>query len=84
MTLEIAGRLLEALRPTRHLLTRSLAGIPISSPEYHLVVRVVQEIDGLAAILTGDATHFYREDRSAVVPDGTLDGHETEAEPGLP
>ena len=69
MTSEIAGRLLESLRPTRHLLTRTLADIPIGGPEYRQVDRVVQEIDGLAKILIGDETHYYREDRSARVPD---------------
>ena len=34
MTGEIAGKLLEALRPTRHLLTRALAHIPIGCAEY--------------------------------------------------
>jgi hypothetical protein len=61
MTREIAERLLEALRPTRHLLTRMLADIPIGGPEYRQVDRVVQEIDGLAKILIGDGTHYYQE-----------------------
>jgi hypothetical protein len=65
MTKDIADRLLESLRPTRHLLTRTLADIPIGSPEYRQVDRVVQEIDGLARILIGDGTHFYREGGSA-------------------
>ncbi len=69
MTREIADRLLENLRPTRHLLTRTLADMPIGGPEYRQVDRVVQEIDGLAKILIGDATYYYREDRSARVPD---------------
>lgn len=68
MTREIADRLLDALRPTRQLLTRTLADIPIGGPEYRQVDRVVQEIDGLAKILIGDETHYYREDRSAQVP----------------
>ncbi len=34
MTPEIADRVLESLRPTRHLLTRTLADIPIGGPEY--------------------------------------------------
>lgn len=49
MSPEIADRLLEALRPTRHLLTRSLADMPIGCPEYRQVDRVVQEIDGLGS-----------------------------------
>jgi hypothetical protein len=65
MTREIADRLLESLRPTRHLLTRTLADIPIGAPEYRQVDRVVQEIDGLAKILIGDGTHYYREDHFA-------------------
>jgi len=69
MTREIANRLLESLRPTRHLLTRPLADIPISAPEYRQVDRVVQEIDGLAKILIGDGTHYYREDHFARAPD---------------
>jgi hypothetical protein len=48
MTQEVADRLLESLRPTRHLLTRTLADIPIGDPEYRQIDRVVQEIDGLA------------------------------------
>jgi hypothetical protein len=63
MTREIADRLLESLRPTRHLLTRSLADIPIGCPEHKQVDRVVQEIDGLAEVLTGDATYFHRGDQ---------------------
>jgi hypothetical protein len=69
MTREIADRLLESLRPTRHLLTRTLADIPIGGPEYRQVDRVVQEIDGLAKIMIGDATHFNRENRSGRLPD---------------
>ena len=69
MTPEIADRLLESLRPTRQLLTRTLAGIPIGGPEYRQIDRVVQEIDGLAKILIGDGTHYYREDHPAKVPD---------------
>lgn len=65
MTREIADRLLESLRPSRHLLTRTLADIPIGGPEYRQVDRVVQEIDGLAKVLVGDGTHYYRKDNSA-------------------
>jgi hypothetical protein len=65
MTREIANRLLESLRPTRHLLTRTLGDIPIGGPEYRQVDRVVQEIDELAKILIGDGNHCYREDHSA-------------------
>ncbi len=61
MTREVADRLLEPLRPTRHLLTRTLADIPIGGPEYRQVDGVVHEIDGLAKILIGDGTHYYRE-----------------------
>jgi hypothetical protein len=68
---EIAGRLLASLRPTRHLLTRSLADMPIRCPEYRQVDRVVQEIDGLAGILTGDATYYHRDGHSADAPDET-------------
>ncbi len=64
---EVADRLLETLRPTRHLLTRSLAEIPIGGPEYRQIDRVVREIDGLAEILIGDGTHFYQKEHS--VPD---------------
>lgn len=62
---EVADRLLETLRPTRHLLTRSLAEIPIGGPEYRQIDRVVREIDGLAEILIGDGTHFYQKEHSA-------------------
>jgi hypothetical protein len=68
---EIADRLLEALRPTRHLLTRSLADMPIGCLEYRQVDRVVQEIDGLAGILKGDATYYYHDGHSAEAPDET-------------
>ncbi len=61
---EIADKLLESLRPTRHLLTRSLAEIPIGCPEYQQIDKVVQQVDGLAEILTGARTHFYRDDGS--------------------
>ena len=44
MTKDIVDRLLESLRPTRHLLTQSLADIPIGCAEYRQVNRVVQEI----------------------------------------
>ncbi|MBS7452578.1 hypothetical protein KHP60_09540 [Microvirga sp. 3-52] len=65
MTKEIADKLLDSLRPTRHLLTRTLADIPIGGPEYRQIDRVVQEIDGLAKILIGDETHFHRMDPPA-------------------
>jgi hypothetical protein len=51
--------------PIRHLLTRSLAEIPIGGPEYQQVDRVVQEIDGLAKILIGDGARFYQKEHSA-------------------
>jgi hypothetical protein len=69
MTREIAGRLLEYLRPIRHLLTRTLADIPIGGPEYRQIDRVVQEIDGLAEILIGDGTHYHQKVHSVSVPD---------------
>ncbi|SCY65325.1 hypothetical protein [Microvirga guangxiensis] len=61
MTPEVAGRILESLRPTRHLLTRTLAGFPIGSPEYRQIDRVVHEIDGLAEFLIGDVIHFHQD-----------------------
>lgn len=67
---EIADHLLESLRPTRHLLTRTLAEIPIDGPEYRQIDRVVQEIDGLAKILIGEATPCYREGQPARTADG--------------
>ncbi len=69
ITQEVADSLLESLRPTRHLLTRALAEIPIGGSEYRQVDRVVQEIDGLAKILIDDATHCSREDHPAQKPD---------------
>ena len=57
------------LRPTRHLLTRTLADIPIGGEVYRQIDRVVQEIDGLAEILIGDETHYHQKDLSAPVPD---------------
>ena len=65
MTPEIADKLVESLRPTRHLLTRTLADVPIGGPEYRPIDRVVQEIDGLAKVLIGDGTRFYREGDAA-------------------
>ena len=65
MNREVADRLLESLRPTRHLLTRSLAEIPISDSEYHQIDRVVREIDELAEILIGDGTNFNHKEHSA-------------------
>jgi hypothetical protein len=67
MTPEIADRLLESLRPTRHLLTRTLADLPIAGEEYRQIDRVVQEIDGLAEILIGDGTHDYQKGHSVPV-----------------
>jgi hypothetical protein len=69
MTPEIADRLLESLRPTRHLLTRTLADIPIGGEEYRQIDRVVQEIDGLAEILIGDGTHDHQKGHSVSTPD---------------
>ena len=66
MTRKVADRLLETLRPTRYLLTRSLAEIPIGGPEYRQIDRVVREIDGLAEILIGDGTHFYQKEHAAL------------------
>jgi len=69
MTPEVADRLLESLRPTRHLLTRMLADIPIGGQEYRQIDRVVQEIDGLAEILIGDGNHYHQKGHSIPVPD---------------
>jgi hypothetical protein len=69
MIREIADSLLESLRSTRHLLMRTLADIPIGGPEHRQVDRVVQEIDGLAKIVSGDRTHYYQKDHSARAPD---------------
>jgi len=68
MTWEDADRLLESMRPTRHLLTRTLADIPIGGPEYRQIDRVVHEIDGLAEILIGDGTHYHQKSHSVPVP----------------
>ncbi len=69
MNRDVADRLLESLRPTRHLLTPTLADIPIGGPEYRRVDRVVQEIDRLAKILIDDATYCSREEYPTPVPD---------------
>jgi hypothetical protein len=74
MTPEIADRVLESLRPTRHLLTRTLVDIPIGGPEYRQIDRVVQEIDELAEILIGDGTHYHQKGHSVPVPDTGHDG----------
>ena len=68
MTRESADRLLKSLRPTRHLLTRTLADIPIGGPEYRQIDRVVREIDGLAKILIGDVTHYHQKIHSVLIP----------------
>ncbi|MDG2570660.1 hypothetical protein P7L87_24180 [Vibrio parahaemolyticus] len=68
MNREIADRLLESLRPTRHL-TQTLADIPIGGPEYRQIDRVVQEIDGLAEILIGDGTHYHQKGHSIPAPE---------------
>ena len=65
MTKDIADRVLGSLRPTRHLLTRTLADVPVGGPEYRQIDRVVQEIDDHAKILIDDGTHFHREGKSA-------------------
>jgi hypothetical protein len=62
---EVADRLLESLRPTRHLLMRSLAEIPIGDREYCQIDRIVREIDGLAEILIADGTHSNQKEHSA-------------------
>jgi len=62
----VAEGLLESLRPTRRLLTRSLAAIPIGGPEYCQIDRVVREIDELAEILISDTTHFGQKHSSAL------------------
>jgi len=67
MTPEIADRLLESLQPTRHLFTRMLADIPIGGEEHRQIDRVVREIDGLAEILVGDASHFHQKRHSTSV-----------------
>jgi len=66
MNQEVADRLLETLRPTRHLLTRSLAEVPMGGPEYRQIDRGVREIDGLAEILIGDGAHFYQKEHAAL------------------
>ena len=65
MNPEVADRLLESLRPTRHLLTRSLAEIPIGGPASCQIDRVVREIDGLAEILIADGTHSSQKEHLA-------------------
>ena len=68
MTREIADRLLESLRPTRHLL-QDVGRHPIGGQEYRQIDRVVQEIDGLAEILIGDVTHYHQKVHSVPMPD---------------
>ena len=48
---------------------RTLADIPIGGAQYRQIDRLVQEINGLAEILTGDATYHYREHTPAGGPD---------------
>jgi len=55
------------LRPTRYLVTRTLADIPIGGEEYRRIDHVVREIDGLAEILIGDVTHFHQKGHSIPV-----------------
>jgi hypothetical protein len=75
MTREVADRLLKSLRPTRHLLTRTLANIPIGGPEYHQIDLVVQEIHGLAEIRIDDVTRYQHKSHSVSAP-GTGHGGE--------
>ncbi|MBM6595576.1 hypothetical protein [Microvirga pudoricolor] len=55
----VADKVLDALGPARFTLTRSLAEIPIGGDEYRAIDHLVQEIDALAEVLTGDRTHFH-------------------------
>ena len=68
MNREVADRLLEALRPARHLLARSLADLPSGGPEYHQIDRTVREIDDLAEILIGDVACYYRDSHRTFMP----------------
>jgi hypothetical protein len=77
MTQDVADKLLESLRPTRHLLTRTLAHIPIGGPEYRQIDHVVQEIDELAKILIGDVTHYHHKAYSVPSPDTRRGGEQT-------
>jgi len=70
MSRDIADRLLESLRPTRHLLTRTLPNIPIGGPEYRQIDRVVQEIDGPVSRPVGFG------DGTAIVHSTTLQPHD--------
>jgi hypothetical protein len=69
MNREAADGLLESLRPTRHLLVRVQAGIPIGGPEYHQIDRLVREIDELAEILISDVASYVRDGRHRHGPD---------------
>jgi hypothetical protein len=60
---------LEFLRPTHHLLTRTLADILTGGEVYQQIDRVVQETGGLAEILIGGKTRYHQKDRSSPVPD---------------
>jgi hypothetical protein len=69
LSIDLYGR--EGSLPNRTTATRPLWPMPIGCPEYRQVDRVVQEIDGLAGILTGDATYYYRDSHSAEARDET-------------
>ena len=60
---------LEPLRTTRHLLTRTLADIPIGGPQYRQIDRAVLEIDGLAKVLIGDVTRYHQKAHSVLAPE---------------
>lgn len=49
--------LLKALGEVRHKITRTR--IPLGSPDYHVGQAIIDRIDDMAELITGDRTHFH-------------------------
>jgi hypothetical protein len=51
--------LLDAVRACRHACVRAVAAAPIGGPVYVAAGRLMEAIDDLAEVLTGDRRHFH-------------------------
>lgn len=49
--------LLKSLGEVRHQLTHTR--IPLGSPDYHVAQAIIDRIDDMAELVTGDRTHFH-------------------------
>jgi hypothetical protein len=54
--------LLKALGEVRFKITRT--HIPLGTPEYHVGQAIIDRIDDMAELLTGDRTHFHLKSHS--------------------